>query len=171
MEKSWLPAYRWMVEKMRCHIGSSPTPDCMPIWAWHQWEGSKRKKPDLRAGRHLDKGQRGVRIEFEPADADALLSDFSLWHFALNYWYLPGSEGDGKAFEEELASHGLCFFDQKPLPHAGYHARIVASWDRMFDLDWSEPDVSQPRETKAIQATVWELRRDQVRCHHHFSSR
>ena len=171
MEATWLSAYQWMAEKMRSRIGPPPEPDCLPIWAWHQWEGTKRKKPDLRASGHLCKGERGVRIEFEQAGDGMLLSDFCLWHYVLSYWYLPVSEADAEVFEKELASHGLSFFDQKPLPHADYHTRIVRSWDRIFDLDWSEPDVSQPRETKAIQAAMWELKRDQVKRHKPFTSR
>ena len=68
VEATWLAAYKWMAEKMRSQIGPPPVPDCLPIWAWHQWEGVKRKKPDLRAGGHLGKGERGIRIEFEQAD-------------------------------------------------------------------------------------------------------
>ena len=45
-------------------VGPPPEPDCVPIWAWCQWEG-KRKKPDLRCRGHLPKGQPGVRLELE----------------------------------------------------------------------------------------------------------
>ena len=73
MEATWLSAYEWMAEKMRSRIGPPPERDCLPIWAWQQWEGVERKKPDLRAGGHLAKGERGIRIEFEQADDSALL--------------------------------------------------------------------------------------------------
>jgi uncharacterized protein DUF3841 len=171
MEATWLSAYEWMAEKMGCRIGAPPEPKCLPIWAWRQWEGTARKRPDLRAGGHLHKGERGVRIEFEQPDDGVLLSDFSLWHYVLNYWYLPSSTADGEALEKELALRRLSFFDQKPVPHAEYHARIVSSWNLIFDLGWIEPDIVDPSEKKAIQATVWELRRDQVRHHKRFISR
>jgi hypothetical protein len=171
MERTWLSAYQWMAEKMRLHIGPPPESDCLPIWTWYQWEGQRRKKPDLWASGHLGKGERGVRVEFEHPDGGALLSDFCLWHYVLSYWYLPASEADSEAFEAELAAHGLSFFDQKPLPHSGYHSKIVRSWDRIFDLDWSEPDVSEPMEEKSIQAAIWEVKRDQVKSHKHFTSR
>ena len=171
VEATWFPAYEWMAEKMRARIGEPPDLECVPIWAWYQWESAERKKPDLRTGGHLGKGERGVRIGFEQAEDGVLLSDFCLWHYVLNYWYLPSCEADGEMFERELASHGLSFFDQKPLPHAEYHLRIVRSWNRIFDLDWSEPDISQPRKRKSIQATMWEIRWDQVRQHKQFTSR
>jgi hypothetical protein len=49
---------------------------------------------------------RAVRLELEYPDERALLSDFSLWHHVLNYWYLPSSEADGDRFESALADHG-----------------------------------------------------------------
>jgi hypothetical protein len=36
----------------------------------------------------------GVRLELEIPDGTALLSDFSLWHYPLNYWYLPSTGED-----------------------------------------------------------------------------
>lgn len=41
-------------------------------------------------------------IEFEIEQDSVLLSDFELWHFVLNYWYLPSSLQDIGRFEEEL---------------------------------------------------------------------
>ena len=111
--------------------------------SWHRWNGPPCR-PDLRCSGHLAKGEEGVRLKLEcPADR-VLLSDFSLWHYVLNYWYLPSSEADGDAFERELARHGFSFYEQKPLPHHRYHAAIVESWDRCLDLDWHEPDIALP---------------------------
>jgi hypothetical protein len=69
MERTWLSAYQWMAEKMRLHIGPPPESDCLPIWTWYQWEGQRRKKPDLWASGHLGKGERGVRVEFESSSS------------------------------------------------------------------------------------------------------
>jgi hypothetical protein len=150
-----------MTRRMRDRIGPPPDQDCEALWARYRWNGH-RSRPDLRCGGHLEKGEEGVRLELEyPADR-LLLSDFSLWHYALNYWYLPSSEADGDAFEQELARHGLSFYGQKPLPHDGYHAQIVQSWDRCLDLDWHEQDITEPFAEKSIQATVWEITTDHV---------
>lgn len=171
MEESWSAAYHWMADQMKKRLGPSPDANSLPIWAWHQWESATRKRPDLRVGGHLPKNQRGVRIGFDCHENTALLSDFDLWHYVLNYWYLPESEGDGEAFETELERQGLSFFKMKPLPHPEHHERIVRSWGKIFDLDWVAPDLASPREQKSIQATVWRLEMDQVRDHTLFTSR
>lgn len=76
-------------------------------------------------------------------------------------WF-PSSEADGDAFELELARQGLSFYEQKPLPHRGYHAHIVESWDRCLNLDWYARDIAEPFAEKSIQATVWEITMDHV---------
>jgi hypothetical protein len=171
MEESWVSAYLWMTNQMKKRLGPPPYADCYPVWTWYQWENAKRKRPDLRAGGHLSKNARGVRIEFECHENSALLSDFELWHYVLNYWYLPESLAEGEAFELQLERQGLSFFDTKPLPNLEYHERMVKSWDRIFDLDWIEADLSSPRDQKSIQATTWQLSIDQVRSCKHFKSR
>jgi hypothetical protein len=130
----------------------------MILWTWYQWDGA-RKKPDLRCRGHLSPGERAVRLELECSADQALLSDFSLWHYVLNYWYLPSSEAEGDVFESELADHGLSFYRQKPVPHDTYHRAIVESWDRVFDLG------------ETIQATLWQITIDQVRECHCFTAR
>lgn len=85
-----------------------------------------------------------------------------LWHYVLNYWYLPQSVADGDAFAAELAAAGLDVYRTKPLPEF-YHARIVASWQRIFDLDWSVPAIASPKAEKQIQGVVWEITLVQVR--------
>lgn len=156
---------------MKIRLGPPPESWYFPIWAWYQWEGEKRRKPDLRAGGHLGKGENGIRIEFECCEEAALLSDFDLWHFVLNYWYLPISENEGEVFEAELAAQGLSFFRQKPVPEAEYHRKIIESWNRIFNLHWSTPDLAEPFPRKSIQATIWELSIDQVRSYKLFTSR
>ncbi len=171
MEESWISAYRWMANQMETRLGTPPEDYCFPIWAWFQWQGIKRKRPDLRSSGHLAKHDRGVRIEFECNEKAVLLSDFELWHYVLNYWYLPESESDGEAFEAELEKQGLSFFDTKPLHHPQYHQKIVSSWNRIFALNWIASELASPRSQKAIQATTWQLRIDQVRSYKRFKSR
>jgi hypothetical protein len=165
-----MPAYRWMSEQMRSRIGSPPEADCQAIWAWYRWDGV-RKKPDLRCPGHLPRGERGVRLELEYPRRHVLLSDFSLWHYVLNYWYLPSSEADGEAFETELAGRGLSFFEQKPLPHAKYHGAIVESWDRIFDPARHQSELADGKEQESIQATIWEITLDHVRNYRYFTAR
>jgi len=111
------------------------------------------------------------RLELECPSDRVLLSNFSLWHHVLNYWYLPSSEADGDVFESELASHDLSFFHQKPVPHDTYHRTIVESWDRVFDLEWNEPGISEQKGEKSIQATMWQITLDQVQDCQSFTAR
>ena len=39
--------YDWLVAQMKQRIGDAPMGVTLPVWAWYQWEGV-RKKPDLR---------------------------------------------------------------------------------------------------------------------------
>ena len=68
-EDLFLDAYRWMTKQMEHRIESESETMSLPLWAWYQWDGIERRKPDLRSSGHLPKGQRGVRIEFPKANA------------------------------------------------------------------------------------------------------
>lgn len=170
IEQDWASAYTWMVAMMDERM-CRPSPACQfPLWAWYQWHG-KQRKPDLRFGAHLNKGVRGVRIEFEIDDNNVLRSDYNMWHAALGYWYLPSSEADDIAFELELKSHDLSYIEQKPLPHLIYHQRIEESWRRIFDLEWFDPYCTSAPDQKAIQAVFWELHLNQIRKVDYFTAR
>ena len=161
--KEFLGSYLWMAEQMEKRLKvQRPSQDAMPIWAWRQWEGANRLKPDLRASGHLPSGVQGVRVECRLDDRRVLLSDFDLWHYVLNYWYLPTSERDGNAFEKKLAGVGLSFYKfnhSNPLPHAQYQREIKRSWERIFDVSWTDRRraIANTPEKKSIQATLWEI--------------
>ena len=139
-----------------------PGKSILPIWAWYQWEGVNGRKPDLRSAGYLPRGERGVRVELEVDEDRVLLSDFDLWHYVLNYWYLPKSEKDGEDFEKGLAHAGLSFYGcnhKHTLGNIRYRHRIERSWERIFLIDWSDRAhaIALPQEKKSIQATLWEL--------------
>ena len=166
--QEFLGPYTWMADQMERRLRvPRPSKNAMPIWAWHQWEGAARRKPDLRAGGHLPKGVRGVRVECRVEDDRVLLSDFDLWHYVLNYWYLPETEERGEAFEKKLARAGLSFYGcdhRHPLGHAQYRRDIERSWERSFDVTWADRKhaIASPTKKKSIQATLWELSLDDV---------
>jgi hypothetical protein len=161
--QEFLGPYAWMARQMERRLKTPrPSKDALPIWAWYQWEGVNRRRPDLRAGGYLSKAERGVRVELEVADDRVLLSDFDLWHYVLNYWYLPTTEKDGKAFEEKLARAGLSFYGcdhQHPLANNRYGREIERSWERIFDVGWADRGraIAHPPQEKSIQATLWEV--------------
>jgi hypothetical protein len=158
-------AYEWLARQMEERVGGRPSERALPLWAWYQWSGTACRKPDLRSCGYMPRDERCVCIEFEVSDRLVLLSDFELWHYVMNYWYLPKTLNDGEDFEAELSRRGLSFYKTKPLRDQAYHRRIAESWNRIFDLNWADRarGIALPRASKCIQATLWELRRDQVR--------
>lgn len=167
-------AYVWLAEQMRVRLPNHPTLDTthlFPVWAWFQWESEHRPMPDLRYSAHLPRGEKGVRLELEVPDEMVLLSDFELWHFALNYWYLPSSMLDGDRFDREMSERGLSNHRERPLSDQKAHNEIQHSWEKIFDLDWQEKDYSSPRELKNIQATLWSIEMDFVKDVTHFTAK
>ena len=112
-----------------------------PMWAWYQWEG-KRKKRDMRLRGYAERGSELVQMTIEINDSDVLLSDFDLFHYVLNHWYLPESENDEDKTDENI---------------------IEKSWDRIFDLEKEDDGyVYGLNLHKSIQATFWKLKLEQV---------
>lgn len=162
----WQTAYEWMAEQMERRIGKRPKSDMYPLWAWSQWRDATHRKPDLRSPGHLAPGTRGVRLACEIPNDQILLSDFMLWHHALNYGYLSLSQAEEEAFETELALCSLTHTPSGPLSNPVFHQRILDSWQRIFDLESvGNPDWlgDQTRDKKVIQGTFWQLSLDQVR--------
>ena len=161
-DKDFAGPYAWMGRQMERRLTMPrPSKKSMPVWGWWQWWGDRRR-PDLRAGGYLPKGVRGVRVELRMEEDRVLLSDFELWHYVLNYWYLPKTEKDGEAFEKKLAGAGLSLLGcthKKPLPHAELRREVEESWERIFDLSWTDPGnkIVPPAKSRSIQGTMWEL--------------
>jgi hypothetical protein len=158
-------AYDWMREQMERRIGPRPSPEAYPVWAWAQWNGARHPRPDLRAREYLPAGTRGVRLEVEIPEERVLLSDFELWHYPLNYWYLPDSDEDDQRFEQRCAEKGVNFYQMKPLPNQMLHEQLMASWEHIFDLAWIYEPVTGAtrREDRRIQATFWTVLLEDVR--------
>jgi hypothetical protein len=92
-----------------------------------------------------------------------LLSDFTLWHHVLNYWYLPASPIDARKFGATLKEAGFDFFKTKPLPDPALHRQIELSWERIFNLDLVVRGITDPRGERSVQATQWALPLEAVR--------
>lgn len=162
-------AYAWMRQQMIKRLGPTPFRGAWPVWAWYKWDGEARPTPDLSAAGHLAPKERGVRLELEVDDSEVLLSDFELWHYVLNYWYLPISLEDADAFERLLEKRGLS--RSRPVPISRYHRRIVKSWERIFDLVWHAKGVTSTKRKKSVQACLWFVDESMVKSKTEFVAR
>lgn len=153
-------AYRWIGREMRRRIGEPPLGVRCPVWAWFQYQNERSRRPDLRRLAHAPSGTRAVLIEFDIAEDQVLLSDFDLWHYVLNQWYLPQTAQEATDILEDAAVTVECDRQTRE-----------ASWQSIFDLDWSLTDISVPRREKSIQATLWQVPLSSVRSAKPFRAR
>ena len=163
-------AYRWMMQEMVKRIGPPARKGLYPLWAWYQWCGPARKKPDLRCSAHIPPGEKGYRLTIKVDNNDILLSDFDEWHFALNNWYLSRNEQEDNDFEAELEKAGVTIKTVTKPEHI--QRKIEKSWENVFDLDTPRAlDWFGSKEQRSIQATMWTLRSDQIKKIESFTSR
>ena len=141
--------YDWLVSQMESRIGKRPEGVAYPIWAWAKLQGRPDGKPDMRSvGRIWERPC--VRLELEIDESRIVLSDEDWWHYVLNGSYLPQGEGD----EPDLENLAL--------------QEREASWHRIFDVS-GDASAKWPWIKKSIQATFWELRREDVISVEHFT--
>ncbi len=143
--------YDWLVSQMIKRIGKRPSGVEYPVWAWFQWT-EKRKKPDLRNERWGNgwKGERFVLMEIEIPDKDVLLSDFDAWSIILVNGLLSNTEEEDRLLELKYSS--LSEIEQKKMKSQ--------NWEGVFDL--SKVNNEWMRKGESIQATFWELRKEQI---------
>lgn len=98
-----------------------------------------------------------VQITFEADTKDFLLSDFDEWHCVLGNHYIADGEQD---WDDFYANDGDRRRDE-----------IVASWDKIFDLERYVPNWSPEPDRRFVQATLWEIRMSQVEKVEHFIAR
>ena len=146
-------AYLWMADQMHRRIGAAPEGVQYPVWAWYQWVG-QRKRMDLRRSGYAKRGTPLVQITFEADPQEFLLSDFDAWHFVQNEHYLADSESE---WDDFYANDG----DQRK-------EEIIASWDKIFDMDHDVLNWDSKPTYRSIQATLWEVRMSQVIKVEHF---
>ncbi len=154
------PAYRWMGAQLARRVAPPSGHNGYPVWAWRQFDGVARPRPDLRTGGLLPSGTRGVLVTLELPASDVLLSDFQKWHAVLNRSYLPRTMADARRFENDLARAEIA--DGWPYPEP-FHSRVVASWQRIFELDAPASDCWEGADEREIQAVFWQLNLDDVK--------
>jgi len=153
------PQYDWLVEQMKKRIGDPPEGVSYPVWAWHTW-WEDRKKPDLRKERWGNgwKGERFVRLEIEISDNQVLLSDFDAWSIILLHGLLSETEEEDKLLNWRYAA----------LPADEQQKMQAINWEKAFDV--TPKNNGWMRRGSSIQATFWELKKEQIREVTHFTA-
>ncbi len=161
IDPDYLEGYTWLKKQMTDRIGPPESKDQFPVWAWYQCHYADKKKPDLRTSGLLPKGEIGYRIEIEKKQEDILLSDFQLWHFPLAYKsYIADNEEAALLFEEALVKkYGTDSYAALP---RHIQTEIEQSWEKIFDMHYDEEYATVTFDKKSIQATFWELRREEI---------
>lgn len=128
----YLNLYRWFTEK--CRERMEIPQDCRyPIWL------SMHDEYRLRNTEHTVSF--ALRI---PREKVYVMSEYA-WGFRVNYMYVPLNLEDEHKFNEELKRYGI--ENEMALatgPMGNYYPmlkkRIIASWDRVFDLAPNSPE-------------------------------
>lgn len=142
-------AYNWLHGKMESLIGPAPDGVSDPVWAWHTWEGH-RKKPDFRYSMFRNHPECYL-MEIDIEDDQVLLTDYDDWHYVLNRWYYHDEDPD-----DIWDERNEWFWSLPP----DEQTRIAEeSWNQLIGR--SEAELLH-KKSPTIQATFWELRRDQI---------
>jgi len=158
-------AYDWLCREMEMRGLPRPPGDRIyPMWAWKQYMGEAKPKPDLRSEgmKHWGRDERYVLLTLEVPEHQVLLHDYDAWHYPLNYWYLgaPGADDD---FERRCERAGCPLYSGMPLSVPALREELEASWRRIFDLEAVGALMGTgAQDVQVIQATFWELRTEQV---------
>lgn len=146
-------AFQWMREQILQRIPGYA--GRYPWWAW------AHPRPDLRRAGYLPRSTRGVRLELELPGREVLLSSFDAWHIVLNQGYLALDEAEFddfyRRFEAEVAEPHIW-----PPPEP-WHTAIVASWERIFDLEALAANSNWNGPVSHVQAAFERLRLQDVR--------
>ena len=169
IEDDMLFQYDWIVNQMVKRIGKPLDNNIKyPIWAWYQWNGENQKRPDLRCSGHLNPKTKGILLEIEVDEKDVLLSDFDDFNNIFNYAYICDSEESYDNFYKELKENGLTHLDLQDMTKQSntlnnFRQRLYKSWEQMFDFN-KEVDESWhgKKEDRSIQATMWQVKWEQV---------
>lgn len=150
-----------MIEQMESRIGKRPNKNVYPIWAWYQYKNKKVKRPDLRSSGFLPKGTKGVRIEFNKPENQILLSDFDLWHFPLNCWYIADNEKEDLEFHKLFEQYKVNFTDKEKYPFE-FRKIVKNSWNKILDMNYHNKYVADKFIDKKIQATLWCIKSSEI---------
>ena len=160
----FLPTYDWLCKHLE-QKDTKPESVKYPVWAWYRFDGIE-KKPDLRHSCYGVRGEEMVCVELEIPDDKVLLTDFDLWHFVLNDWWLDTAMFKNGYTEEQYDQNRKWF---KALSPEEQLREKEKSWEIIFDIEAFENDwISKGQ---YVQGIFWEIKRENVRKIQRFTAR
>ena len=136
---SYLESYDWLVERMIEKVGQAPRDVKYPVWAWYRHD-----MESLKYGSPCEVGKKCAIVTINVDDSRVVLSDFWRWEETafLGIPYVNESE-----FEDNDV-----MAEYNRIEALGKEA-VKETWNEVFNLN----DEESP-----IQATLWEIRKEDV---------
>ena len=176
-------SYDWLSKKLREKTSSwkyfiyrwyySISKLVYPRWVWYQVEGSKNPLDiDITFWSHRSGQYRFIFFDIDPNLI--LLSDYDLWHYCLNNWYLCNNEGEELQWEKYIEQFDIDIFKLKDINYLDsltkeqsnnakiIQQKIIGSWDNIFDLTNEDEFVHCKNNEKTIQGVTWVLRKKDI---------
>lgn len=158
IDPDFVLAYEWMATQLEKKTPKPPAfLGAYPVWAWLQYTGQDKPRPNPRDPGLLPTGAKGVLLELAVPASSFLASDFQKWHAVLNHDFLPEDTKERRAFDswvENSRHHNNA--------DALIESRIEASWHRIFDVDKAGSDCWEAPEDREIQVVLWQIDRKDV---------
>lgn len=150
---SFLQAYKWLKEQMLQQGVTHSANNEHMIWAWYQWYGVNKSKPDKRYASVYNyfRDEPFVLMELEVNPKRVCLHDYDAWHDVLNYTMLAEEE-KADSFKEKFN-----YYKERPLSNLDAHKEMTESWQNIFDSKASQKILETTDENQCIQATFFEL--------------
>ena len=153
-------AYDWMIRLMDRVGLKPPINDISPWWFWLDGHCAQEATP---VQQDMPEYEDGCAVQLSLPASEVLLSDFDLWHYVINGWYLGKGEEDSSEFDalcEALGSEGY-FHD---CPSEELRQRMLKGWLKIFDLEFTGNGYycNHGMSEKSIQGNIWTLKKEYV---------
>lgn len=147
-------SYVWLRETMLANNVPHIAANAHLIWAWYQWGSPKKKIPDKRyeGVYNYFNDEPYVLLELDIDPERVTLSDYDLWHFVLNYFYI----GKRRESDRFAKLHNHYKFKGKKLDQEGQEI-LENTWHYIFDMKKSRQYLEIKKNQQRIQATFFEL--------------
>jgi hypothetical protein len=140
---------------MRVLVGPPPEGVTLPVWTWARRQGVNGRRPDMRRVEYGDYGDTIDLLELDVSKSRLLLTDANGWDCVLaNTFYCPEIQSDGAFYAKCAYLEGL--------PEEQRTKIIRNTWDAILDVNSVYPEDKWWGRGMNIQATMWEIRKEDV---------